>query len=386
MLTSASEAVRPEERLRSLDAIFEAVPIGIVRVALDGRLIEANGEFVRIVGRDARVLMGHPWSEVVHPDDVQRCKDHVAGIATASSEGSVELRFQRADGTTCHTECRLAIVNPPSGGAASFVGYVLDVTSRQRAELAREEAHRVAATSERLASLGTLVAGVAHEINNPLMYIRGNVDIIRYAAEDALAAPDVDSARTALAPIERSTATAIEGLSRISTITKGLHQVVRQSAGERRDTDLNALVEAMLLVARPKLGNDTEVRASLQATTTASIEPNEIGQVILNLLFNAADVVRGASEGTITIRVSEDDDGHTIDVIDDGPGIPEADQTRIFTPFFTTKHTGTGLGLTVSHAIVRAHNGQLTFDTNPRTGTRFRVRIPRDITIPEESR
>jgi signal transduction histidine kinase len=142
----------------------------------------------------------------------------------------------------------------------------------------------------------------------------------------------------------------------------------------------------MLLVARPKLGNDTEVRASLQATTTASIEPNEIGQVILNLLFNAADVVRGASEGTITIRVSEDDDGHTIDVIDDGPGIPEADQTRIFTPFFTTKHTGTGLGLTVSHAIVRAHNGQLTFDTNPRTGTRFRVRIPRDITIPEESR
>ena len=277
-------------------------------------------------------------------------------------------------------------------GINTFAGFILGVSVgwlrrerdalHQRAEALaeriveeREAARRQAQTSERLSTVGTLVAGVAHEVNNPLTYIRLNVEENVEEIREALAGPALSpQARRTLEGALKRNETIQAGVEQIARITRSLKRVARPGEGEREPLDVNAVVEDVLDVARPRLRPGARLERALEATARPVADAAEVSQVILNLVLNAADAVDGS--GVVTVRTRDAPGLLVLEVEDNGPGIPPEAQERLFTPFFTTKAEGTGLGLSIAHRIVQDHGGSLTFTTQPGHGTTFRMTLP----------
>jgi signal transduction histidine kinase len=212
--------------------------------------------------------------------------------------------------------------------------------------------------SEKLAGIGRLAAGVAHEINNPLAVILGYVRLLRKKAQGALADD--------LAVVEEETL-------RSQEIVEGLLDLSRPIAVEREDVDLRGVCDeavARLADARKLDGVAVEVEGAARVEGTAS----KLRQVFLNLVQNGAEAA-GAG-GRVEVRIAPRDGVAEISVSDSGPGIAADARSRLFEPFFTTKPTGTGLGLAVSQGIVHAHGGEITVAAAPQGGARLVVRLP----------
>lgn len=256
-----------------------------------------------------------------------------------------------------------------AGDSAQAILFAMDDTERRRA------AERLS-QSERLASLGTLVAGVAHEVNNPLTYIQGSVELAGMDVEEAIA---LAGSGEAVAPLERTRAhhrVALEGIRRIASLTRALKRVARAHPGERAPVDVNALAGDALAVAKPRLPATCRVELDLAATQRVLASPADLNQVLLNLVLNAADAVAGSESPAVHVRSMDAPDGVVVEVEDNGPGIPESARSRIFTPFHTTKPEGTGLGLAISRRIVEDHGGELSFTSVEGRGACFRMRLP----------
>ncbi|HWR20321.1 MAG TPA: ATP-binding protein, partial [Verrucomicrobiae bacterium] len=225
--------------------------------------------------------------------------------------------------------------------------------------------------SGKLAAVGTLAAGVAHELNQPLMIIRGY-------AQELLGDRRImdEEVRDDLWRIEAQT-------TRMTAIINHLRDFSRESKGKREITDLNRVVEdaLMFLGQQLKSGNIAITRELHPALPTVRIDPLQIEQVLLNLITNARDAMESTGMGAITIRTDVvSGDRVALSVTDTGPGIPEEIRTRIFDPFFTTKEVGkgTGLGLSICHGIVEEHGGELTMESPAvdGTGARFTMILP----------
>jgi signal transduction histidine kinase len=212
--------------------------------------------------------------------------------------------------------------------------------------------------SEKLAGVGRLAAGVAHEINNPLAVILGYVRLLRKKAEGPLAED--------LAVIEEETLRSRE-------IVEGLLDLSRPIAVEREDVDLRAVCDeavARLADTRKLDGVRVDVEGEARVEGTAS----KLRQVFLNLVQNGAEAA-GAGGG-VEVRIAPSDGGAEISIADTGPGVAPEARSRMFEPFFTTKPAGTGLGLAVSQGIVRAHGGDIAIESAAPRGARFVVRLP----------
>jgi signal transduction histidine kinase len=213
-------------------------------------------------------------------------------------------------------------------------------------------------SSEKLAGIGRLAAGVAHEINNPLAVILGYAKILRRRAEGSLAED--------LAVIEEETLRAKE-------IVEGLLDLSRPLSADAERVDLRALCDDV--VSRLREARLLEgVQVGVDGAAAAPGSREKLRQVVLNLVKNAAEAAgRG---GRVDIRVAARDGQAEVSVADDGPGIAPEVKSRLFEPFLTTKPRGTGLGLAVSRAIARAHGGELVAGDAPERGARFALRIP----------
>jgi two-component system NtrC family sensor kinase len=166
------------------------------------------------------------------------------------------------------------------------------------------------------------------------------------------------------------------GVDRVARIVREVKSVSHVGATEREVADPNFLIERVLRVAAPELRDRTRVETHLGELTPVSCAPQEIEQVLLNLVLNAHQAMEGA--GRLRIATTMEGSEVVIYLDDDGPGIPPDDQSRIFDPFFTTKPQGegTGLGLSISYQIVRQHGGEITVTSEPPHGTTFCVRLP----------
>jgi signal transduction histidine kinase len=225
--------------------------------------------------------------------------------------------------------------------------------------------------SGKLAAVGTLAAGVAHELNQPLMIIRGYAqELLR---DRRIADEEV---RNDLWRIEAQT-------NRMAAIINHLRDFSRESKGRRQITDLNRMVQDTLAFLEQQLraGNITVTQELYAALPAVRVDPLRIEQVLLNLITNARDAMEKAGVGSITVRTERTQDSRVaLSVTDTGPGIPDEIRTRIFDPFFTTKEVGkgTGLGLSICHGIVEEHGGELMMESPAidGKGARFTIVLP----------
>ena len=271
----------------------------------------------------------------------------------------------------------------------------LNLTLEQRIE---ERSRKLAETSrqllqaEKLAAIGQLAAGVAHEINNPISFINSNIYVMKeyvgellnlveaYEAGDreavtlARKAVTLDLVREDLpALIEESE----KGLHRVTKIVSDLKEFSHVDQAEFQKTDLNAALEGTLNVLWHELKDKTEIVRELGVLPEVDCMPAKIKQVFLNIVLNACQAIE--KKGRITVRSGVANGLVWMEIVDNGKGIPPEDRDRIFEPFFTTRPVGkgTGLGLTVCHdIIVKEHHGRIDVHSEPGEGSCFRVWLP----------
>jgi signal transduction histidine kinase len=253
----------------------------------------------------------------------------------------------------------------------SRIGQHLD---HRRVELEFRHQREVLYESEKLSALGRLVAGVAHEMNNPLGIISSRIELMLAEAEgQAFPAQHLEDLKV----VHRN-------VLRVAGVAQALRSFARQSTGERRPVNLNTVVgETLLLAGKPMSTDNVRITTALDPALPSLVgDANALQQVLLNLLTNAREAMTGGGE----IRIETGSDPHRpgrlrLVVADTGPGIPPGDLPHVFEPFYTTKPSGTGLGLAVSYGIVQDHQGTIEVRSAPGKGATFTLSFP----VPEGS-
>ncbi len=361
----------------------------------------------------------------IHPEDRERhravLKDYLE--TRQSAEYQVELRLRHKDGFYRWILSRGVALRDESGRPYRMAGSHTDITARKEAEsLLLDQNRRLEAAvkseqvaskalklaqsqlvqSEKLAGLGQMVAGVAHEINNPLAFVINNAavcsrdldDLCRlvtlYAEADPILkrqdahlferinsfreAADVDFV---LHNLKKLLGRSDDGLRRIQRVVNDLRLFARLDERDLKDADLNAGIESTVTIVRGSARRgDVDLQLDLEPLPLVACQPARINQVVMNLLSNAIDATsRG---GKVFVRSRNDGASVRIEVSDTGEGIDPSVVDRIFDPFFTTKPVGqgTGLGLSISYGIVRDHEGTIDVNSRPGVGTTFVVRLP----------
>jgi signal transduction histidine kinase len=244
---------------------------------------------------------------------------------------------------------------------------LLERLVEQRAQRLREKELQLA-QGERLAAAGTLAAGLAHEINNPIAFVLANLNHLQTLRKE----------KNSDAEIEEVLLETQEGIARLRTIVDELLRLARTGDRVSEPVQLARVVESVLPIVRHEARGRVRIETSLAYAPLVSGDPGRLGQVVLNLIQNAIHALSaGEHGGTVSVSVAAVPAGVELVVGDDGPGIPDHVLPRIFEPFFTTKRNGegTGLGLAVTGEIVSRHGGTIDVETSA-DGTRFRVTLP----------
>jgi PAS domain S-box-containing protein len=357
-----------EERLRAIidlanDAIFMKDPAG--RYAL------INRASARIFGRPPAEILGRTDEELLGPElgrEIRAIDEQVL----ASGGAVVYERTRRLGG-----EERLFIdskvpYRSPAGDALGIIGIAHDVTDRKRMETQLFLA-------DRMVSVGTLASGVAHEINNPLAYVIGNLDYARAKLAEVLAgqAPIAE-----LPDVLSSVDDSIEGTARMREIVRDLRTFARPEETERSPVDLSRVVDVSLRMTQHVIKHKARVEKTVAPDVPlVNANASRLGQVFVNLLVNSAQAMppdRDPAENRIGVTLFRDGERVVVELSDNGVGISEDVRRRIFSPFVTTKPAGegTGLGLWVCQTIVHAMGGDITVDSHPGQGSVFRLTLP----------
>jgi signal transduction histidine kinase len=264
----------------------------------------------------------------------------------------------------------------------------LNETLETRVEERSRELQEVQAQliqSEKMKSLGQLVAGIAHELNNPIGFVHANLKLVDEFIHKLLAqqAAGQDTARTRDA-IERLLSRSREGTERIKKIVEDLRIFSRMDRTQLEEADLNREIDRTLSLMEPRLKEGIRVERDYEELPVVRCHIGQINQVFMNLLMNSVDALERS--GTIRVRTRRTEEGVRVEFEDDGPGIAPDVLDRIFEPFFTTKPVGigTGLGLSLSHGIVERHGGRIRAESERGQGACFVIEFPLDAT-PEAS-
>jgi PAS domain S-box-containing protein len=362
--------VLAEQALAQSEASFRSLLDGLpdgVAMHRNGVISYANTEMARMTGHErAEELVGRSLLDLVHPDERESIRDRLADSQRTGVRGR-ERRILSRDGSSRVFE----ITSMPvmfEGGVA-FLAVCHDVTERKRME------GRLA-LAERMALVGRLASGVGHEINNPLAYMLGSIELARM---DLAALAADGSANERIVRLEEHLATIRNGAERVRDIVRDLKSLSAASDDRLGPVD----VERTLDVAAATAAHEIRVRARLVkeygAVPPATGNEGRLAQVFVNLLVNAAQAIPEGAASDNEIRIVTRAEGGLIliEIRDTGTGIAPEDLPRIFEPFFTTKPkgVGTGLGLSISHNIVSALGGTLAAERLSPRGTMLRVTL-----------
>jgi PAS domain S-box-containing protein len=343
--------------IRFANAIhFTVNPIEITDIS--GRIIYVNPALERISGYRKEELLGRNPSVLSSGLHDKSFWKRAWETILAGKVWTGEVVNKRKNGKLFYAELLISPIIGPAGEVIGFLGSHRDITERKHLE---EQLVR----SQKMESIGTLAAGIAHEVGNPLTSISSVVQVIQRATTDQFAREKLELVK--------------DQISRISRIIRDLVDFSRPSNYELQATSVNKVVQdAVNMVAYGNKGKNIAFTLELEQTVPPlRIIPDQLAQVFLNILLNAADAIDG-KEGQITVRTTASDEKVYIIFQDTGRGIPEENLGKIFEPFFTTKGVGegTGLGLWVSYGIIKNFNGDIKVASVMGKGTTFTVILP----------
>jgi PAS domain S-box-containing protein len=343
--------------------IVETMRDGLALLHLDGRLRSANASLARLTGCERQDLIGAPARELWSVDL----------LAPAREVHDLECELRPLRGQPFPVALSSAHLRDRQGyttGLAVVVRDLREVVALRRRLL----------VSARMAAVGQLAGGVAHEINNPMAYVRANLSRLRdhflkLSRRDG-APPGPGDWRELAGEGADLIEESLDGVERTTAIVRDIVGFSRAGDGQRVRVDLRALLDSVQRIASAQLGEGTRIERQDAELPRVSCAPREIEHVFLNLLLNAIEAVEGS--GTVRIVSACRDDAVEVRVEDDGRGIAPAELERIFDPFFTTKSVGesTGFGLALCYEVVRRHGGDIHVASEPGRGSSFRVTLP----------
>ncbi len=350
--------------------VIAAAPDGIL-LSRNWRIIYANAAFAKSVGRRAEDLVDMNVLELMPPEERSAVHGTATRIMEREQSGSTrERKFLRADGTLAYFE--VAALRIDLEGEPTMVLFVRDISERRRMQAQL-------AVSDRMASIGTMASGVAHEINNPLAYVIANLELMTVQLDEL--AKDSTDAR--IVAIQRMHALAIEGCTRIKAVVGDLATLSRSGANEETERliDVRWTLDASLNLARALVASRARIVTEYEEAPLVRANDARLSQVFLNLLLNAAQAIEPGhpEQNEIRIRSGVTDRGRVfVSISDTGRGIPPENLDRIFDPFFTTKppQEGTGLGLSICQSIVCGLGGEISVEAPSGHPTTFRVELP----------
>jgi two-component system NtrC family sensor kinase len=376
---AAREAQAGEQRAEALkSAIVDHALAAIISTDAQGRIVEFNPAAEAMSGRRRTEVLGRSVVEVTVP--ARHRAGHEAAIRRLREGGDphmlgrrVEMTAMRADGTEFPVE--VVIWRTDLGGEVHFTASLTDLSERRASAEQIERQREALRQSEKLSAMGSLLAGVAHELNNPLAIVMGRASLLEEKCE-GMPALHADAQRIR------------EAAERCGRIVRTFLNMARQKPAQRRNVQLNDLARAAAdMLAHTFRSHGIELQLDLAADLPEVIaDADQIGQVVLNLLVNAQQAV-ASTDGAgvrrvklstgVEARRSNREPRVWLRVADSGPGVPPALHETIFEPFFTTKPEGigTGLGLAVSRSLVREHGGQLGLEISA-SGAVFRISLP----------
>jgi PAS domain S-box-containing protein len=336
---------------RSWQEVVDAIPPALCIVDRGGRIRRANRAFADLVNAPPASLIGRPWLAFVPPEWAAELQQ-----ALEQQGAGREVDLRTGDQTYAVTAMPISDTD-----RTTLVLLFDDQTERRRLQDQLIQ-------SEKMSAIGQLIAGIAHDLNNPLASVVGFADFL--------------GEMPGVPPALREPLTVIrEEAERASNIVKNLLGFARKQEHQRRATALGPLLDATFVLLRNQLmAQRVEARIEVEPDLPMpDIDPNQIQQVFFNLLNNAAQAIASTGRpGTVVVRARRWLDGVAVDVVDDGPGMSEAIATQVFEPFFTTKAEGegTGLGLSISQGIIREHGGRVMLSTEEGRGSTFTVQLP----------
>ena len=371
---AASEQLRRvEERLRST---FEHAPIGMAITGLDGKWIKVNRALCDIVGYSEAELLARSFREISHPDDLEADTQLVNDLLVGKlARGTSTKRYVRKDGTVRDVRLNVSLLRTAEGAPQHFIAQMEDLTDLKRLE------GRIL-VSDRMASLGTLAAGVAHEVNNPLSYVTTNLELIAgHLRQQSTKLPTLVAAE-----LDQLLHDAREGADRVRRIIRGLHSFSRAEDLEAKPHDVRRLLQLALEMTKSELRHRAIVEERFDAVPLVDADEPRLIQVFVSLLLNAAQAIPegGVRENRVTLSTRTGANGEAvIEISDTGCGIDPKTVTRIFEPFFTTKQIGaSGLGLAIAHGIVEQAGGTISVESVLGKGSTFTIALPASRTAP----
>ncbi|WP_374079643.1 ATP-binding protein [Bdellovibrio bacteriovorus] len=366
---------------------MNSVPLMMISMDENTIIREMNATAERILEYTTEEVAGKTSPEIFHDanevrDAQSKIEKELGRSITMGSEyvrAFFDLGYNKASewtmisksGKRYNVVISTSEIRDENGNVTGYLEVVEDVTALKEKERLLEEQEQKILASSRLASLGEMAAGIAHEINNPLAIIGGNLGILRKMmaqkglGEDSDLTKKVDSLENVV--------------HRIAKIIRGLRTYARESdlSGEE-PTKVEALIDDTMAFCSEKFHSEgVEVVISLEPQLIVNVRPYQISQVLLNMLNNALDAVLASRIKKVTIEAQKRNGGIEISVSDTGPGVPYHLRTKIMEPFFTTKEVGkgVGLGLSISQGIIQSHNGKFYLDENS-AKTRFVIWLP----------
>jgi PAS domain S-box-containing protein len=374
-----TERKRIENELRETNEFFmnliESSVDGIIAADMNGNIFVFNKGAEALTGHTAEEVIGKIHITQIYPEGVAK---EIMKKLRSPEYGGVgkfipsQLNVLNKYGEEIPIQLSAVLIYDEAAKEIASVGIFTDLRARINMEKRLQETHLQLVSSEKMASLGKLAAGIAHEINNPLG------GILIYASLMAEDLPEDDTKRGDLARIVQET-------SRCKDIVKSLLEFARQTEPKMEPTDINrAITDGLFFLENQALFHNIKIIKKLDPFLPfIRGNASQLKQVLINIIVNAAEAMHGNGTLTITSYPFPDRKSITLEFTDTGEGIPEENLTRIFDPFFTTKEVGkgTGLGLATSYGIVEDHGGRISVKSKVGEGTTFTIELP---TYPEE--
>jgi two-component system sensor histidine kinase HydH len=341
-------------RVKALsDSLVEHMPVGIVAVDSDERVMVFNDTAEKLLGRTSTEVIGKPSTEILPP----ACQAMLKELGSGRPIVEKEFECMVSEGRTVPLEVMAAVLKDDEGKLIGRIALLRDLSELQHL---RKEVER----SQRLAAVGSLAAGVAHEIRNPLSSLKGFATYFRQRYGEV---PDDVKVADIM----------IQEVDRLNRVITELLEFSRPMEMKRKAADLANLVRHVL---RTVEGQAREKEITVKTALSpgfpeAFIDPDRMTQVFLNLFLNALAAMEKG--GVLSVSVTRHDGGSLrVTVTDSGAGIRKEDLGRVFDPYYTTKPSGTGLGLAIVHRIVEAHGGEIRLESEPGKGTTFTILLP----------